>query len=117
MRPELDPIVRRLALDDRGSGEGADGRIYGGTVGSVTITAMLTEIGMANAAHAAKAILDHGVDAVFVVGIAGSVDRGLGMGALIVPERVVERARPDVSTGPRPSATHSPRARSAVVTT
>ncbi|HEY1738884.1 MAG TPA: hypothetical protein VGI86_09255, partial [Acidimicrobiia bacterium] len=92
MRAELDPIVRRLALTDRGRDKGADGRIYGGDAGPVAITAMLTEIGMANAAHAAEAILDHGVDAVFVVGIAGSVDRGLGMGELIMPERVVERA-------------------------
>ncbi len=74
MRPELAPVVRRLELTDHGRGEGADGRIYGGRAGAVTITAMLTEIGMANAARAARAILEHGVDIVLVVGIAGSVD-------------------------------------------
>ncbi len=112
MRPELDPIVRRLHLTDRGRGDGADGRIYSGDVGGITVTAMLTEIGMANAAKAAHAILDHGVDAVFVVGIAGSVDRSLGMGELIMPERVVERAtgrehRPTIVGTHRPHGTLS----------
>ena len=92
MRPELEPVVRRLDLSDRGSAETGIGRVYGGEVGSVAVTAMLTEIGMTNAAKAARALLGHDVDAVFVVGIAGSVDRGLGMGDLIMPARVVERA-------------------------
>jgi nucleoside phosphorylase len=87
MRPEIEPIVRRLDLADRGGG-----RVYEGSLGALRVTAMLTEIGMANARAAARRILDAGVEIVAVVGIAGSVDRSLAMGALIMPERVVERA-------------------------
>jgi adenosylhomocysteine nucleosidase len=86
MQCELEPIVRALAM------EGAGAR-YEGRAGAVEVVALLTNIGMANGAAAARRVLEHGVDHVMVVGIAGGVDvDGLQIGDVVVPEVVVGRA-------------------------
>jgi nucleoside phosphorylase len=87
MQPELQPIVRRLGME-------GDGSLYRGrTSDGVEVIAMLTKIGMANGADAARRMLDHDVDHVMVVGIAGGVDpNALQIGDVIVPEVVVGRA-------------------------
>jgi adenosylhomocysteine nucleosidase len=87
MQCELQPIVRRLGME-------GDGSVYEGRVGDgVEIVAMLTNIGMANGARAARRILEHGVDHVMVVGIAGGLDSDvLQIGEVIVPETVIGRA-------------------------
>jgi adenosylhomocysteine nucleosidase len=85
MQPELQPIVRRLTLE-------GDGSVYRGRAGAIEVVAMLTTIGMQAGAEAAQRILEHDVDWVMVVGIAGGVDRSVPIGAVIVPEVVVDRA-------------------------
>jgi adenosylhomocysteine nucleosidase len=63
------------------------------TSDGVEVVAMLTKIGMANGANAAQRMLDHDVDHVMVVGIAGGVDQNvLKIGDVVVPEVVVDRA-------------------------
>jgi adenosylhomocysteine nucleosidase len=87
MQPELQPIVRRLGLT------GGDGLYRGLTHDDVEIVAMLTLIGMDNAGRAAKRLLEHHVDHVMVVGIAGGVDPdGLKIGEVISPKTVVRRS-------------------------
>ena len=87
MQCELQPIVRRLALEGEGS------RYDGRTSGGVEVVALLTNIGMANGAKAARRMLEWGVDHVIVVGIAGGVDtEALTIGDVIVPEVVIGRA-------------------------
>jgi adenosylhomocysteine nucleosidase len=85
MQPELQPIVRRLGLE-------GDGTVYRGRAGAVEIVAMLTTIGMAAGAQAAERMLELDVDWVMVVGIAGGVDRSVPIGAVVVPEVVIDRA-------------------------
>lgn len=85
MQPELQPLVRRLAMD-------GDGVRYRGRAGDVEVVAMLTHIGMAAGAQAAQRILELGVDRVMVVGIAGGVDRSVKIGDVVVPEVVIDRA-------------------------
>jgi adenosylhomocysteine nucleosidase len=87
MQPELQPIVRRLGLT------GGDGLYRGLAPGDVEVVAMLTLIGMENAARAAERMLEHRVDHVMVVGIAGGVDPDvLTIGEVVSPESVVRRA-------------------------
>jgi adenosylhomocysteine nucleosidase len=87
MLPELAPIVRRLGMSDAGT------YYRGATDDGVEVVAMLTNIGMANGAAAARRIIEHGVDHVMVVGIAGGVDQNvLQIGDVIVPEIVVRRS-------------------------
>jgi adenosylhomocysteine nucleosidase len=90
MQPELQPIVRRLNLEMEG-----DGSVYRGRAGAIEVVAMLTTIGMQAGAAAAQRILEHDVSWVMVVGIAGGVDRSVPIGAVIVPEVVVDRATGD----------------------
>jgi len=85
MQPELQPIVRKLGLE-------GDGSLYRGRAGAIEVVAMLTTIGMAAGAQAAQRILEHEVDWVMVVGIAGGVDVSVPIGAVIVPEVVIDRA-------------------------
>ena len=87
MQPELQPIVRRLAME-------GDGSLYRGiTDGGVEVVAMLTNIGMANGASAATRMLEHDVDHVMVVGIAGGLDpKVLEIGEVVVPEVVIRRS-------------------------
>ena len=105
MQPELQPIVRRLGME-------GDGSLYrGATSDGVEVVAMLTNIGMANGADAARRMLEHDVDHVMVVGIAGGVDMSvLQIGDVIVPE-VGGRARWSGRSGPRSSATSRRRER------
>jgi adenosylhomocysteine nucleosidase len=85
MEPELQPLVRRLGLD-------ADGNVYRGSHGKLELVAMLTKIGMSAATTATRAMLEHDVDWVMVVGVAGGVDHGIKIGSVITPEVVLDRA-------------------------
>jgi len=86
MQHELVPIVRRLNLD-------GDGSVYHGQAGDLDVVAMLTNIGMAAGADAARRLLELDVDWVMVVGIAGGVDPNVvKIGDVIVPDAVVDRA-------------------------
>ena len=88
MQVELEPIVRRLAMTADG-----DGTQYRGRTGDIEVVAMLTNIGMAAGAAAAQRMLEHDVDWVMVVGVAGGVDhQGIKIGDVVVPERVLDRA-------------------------
>src|SRR5438128_6870658 len=88
MKPELEPIVRRLDLE-------GDGSVYQGRAGDIEVVALLTTIGMAAGAQAAERILELDVDWVMVVGIAGGVDRSVPIGGVVVPEVVIDRATGD----------------------
>jgi adenosylhomocysteine nucleosidase len=86
MQCELQPIVRALSMEGKGSH-------FVGRSGAVEVVALLTNIGMANGAAAARRALEQGVDHVMVVGIAGGLDSNvLQIGEVIVPEVVVGRA-------------------------
>lgn len=88
MQVELQPIVHQLGLTDDG-----DGTQFRGKAGDIEVIAMLTNIGMAAGADAARRILEHGVDWVMVVGVAGGVDhQRITIGDVIVPEVVLDRA-------------------------
>jgi len=90
MRPELVPLARRLALRREGEGDEA---VYRGTLGGQALAATLTGIGTQRAARVTERILDAGpVRHVVVVGVAGGVDPALGIGDVVVPERVVDHA-------------------------
>ncbi len=85
MEPELQPLVRRLGLEP-------DGDVHRGRHGDVEVVALLTLIGMAAATEATKLALEHDVDWVMVVGVAGGVDHTIEIGSVVVPEVVVDRA-------------------------
>ncbi len=85
MEPELQPLVRRLELEP-------DGNVHRGRHGDVEVVALLTLIGMAAATEATKLALEHDVDWVMVVGVAGGVDHTIEIGSVVVPEVVVDRA-------------------------
>jgi nucleoside phosphorylase len=82
---ELEPLVRELELEDQGGH-------HLGKADHVEIVAMVTNMGIAAGGAAARRILEHDVDHVMVVGIAGGVDHSLSIGALVVPEAVLDRA-------------------------
>jgi adenosylhomocysteine nucleosidase len=86
MQHELAPIVRRLQLE-------GDGSVYRGRSGDQEVVAMLTTMGMAAGADAARRMLELEVDWVMVVGIAGGVDpEVVAIGDVIAPDVVVDRA-------------------------
>jgi adenosylhomocysteine nucleosidase len=85
MEPELEPIIRQIGME-------RDGDVCRGNLGNVEVVAMLTRIGLDAGADAARRIIEHDVDWVMVVGIAGGVDRTLTIGDVVVPERVLDRA-------------------------
>ena len=85
MEPELQPLVRRLALEP-------DDDLHRGRHNDVDVLALLTTIGMAAATGATRRMLEHEVDWVMVVGVAGGVDHTIEIGSVIVPEVVVDRA-------------------------
>ena len=88
MQVELAPIVRQLDLIDDG-----DGTSYRGRAGDLEVVAMLTNIGMAAGAAAARRLLEHTVDWVMVVGVAGGVDHEhVQIGDVVVPEWVLDRS-------------------------
>jgi hypothetical protein len=91
MRPELKAVVRSGALtrttDD-------DVFSHAGTAGTWSVMAGLIGIGPALARAATERMLARGpFDHVMVVGIAGGLDPGLPIGALMAPSRV--RLHPD----------------------
>ena len=88
MKVELQPIVRQLALTADG-----DETQYRGRVADTEVVAMLTNIGMAAGAAAAQRMIEHDVDWVMVVGVAGGVDHDrIKIGDVVVPETVLDRA-------------------------
>jgi len=102
MTHELAPLVRDLGLVE------IDG-LHRGTCGGVEVIAILTTMGMEAAERATERALTLDVDRVIVVGIAGGVDRTmLGIGAVVVPERVIDR-RTGRSYGPPASGAIDPR--------
>jgi hypothetical protein len=89
MALELRPLVRLLALRARPGGEG---RLVG-SAGRVDVVAALAGIGPRAAARAAERLLDaEPLDHVVVVGVAGGVGAGAALGALVIPERVLDLA-------------------------
>lgn len=86
MVQEMRPVVSLLGLRP------AAGRDrHEGTFGSHRVRAAVTSMGPARAGAAVTTLLDgDGADAVFMVGIAGSVDPGLSIGDLVVAEEVVD---------------------------
>jgi adenosylhomocysteine nucleosidase len=99
---ELAPLVRDLGLVE------TDG-VHRGVRDGVEVVALLTTMGMAPAEHATEQALALDVDRVIVVGIAGGVDPAtLGIGELLVPERVIDR-RTGRSYGPPAAGDIAPR--------
>jgi nucleoside phosphorylase len=85
MPMELRPLRRRLGLRKSGAG-------YVGKVGDRAVIAMVTGIGTALAGSATARLLDAvDVEWVVVVGITGAIDDA-PIGALILPEQVVDGA-------------------------
>jgi adenosylhomocysteine nucleosidase len=89
MQPELQPIVEQLGLSDI---SGGDRTLYRGTAGDVEVIAMLTLIGMPPAEQATRRMLQHDVDWIMVVGVAGGVDLSVHIGGVVVPEAIYCRA-------------------------
>jgi adenosylhomocysteine nucleosidase len=86
MPMELRPLRRRLRLRKSGAG-------YVGKIGDRAVTAMVTGIGTALAGRATDRLLDVvDVDWVVVVGITGAIDDDAPIGALVLPEQVVDGA-------------------------
>lgn len=90
MRPELRPLRRPLALRPRRGGDAAG---FTGGLGEVEVVAAIAGIGTRAAARSAERLLDRApVERVLVVGIAGAIAPELGIGELVVPERVLDLA-------------------------
>jgi nucleoside phosphorylase len=97
MRLELRPLVRPLGLG-RADAVG----LRPGALGPVEVVAARTGIGPRAAARTTERLLDSiPVDHVVIVGIAGGIGRGVSVGDLVVPERVLDLA---AGTEHRPSA-------------
>jgi hypothetical protein len=80
--------VRPLCLRRSGSGPDA---AYAGALGRLEIAAAITQMGTRAAERAAERVLDSGaVDHLVVVGIAGGIGASVGIGELVVPERVLD---------------------------
>jgi adenosylhomocysteine nucleosidase len=87
MRPELGPLVKAAHLQ----GSGGEPEVHRGMVGSVSVVAMLTGIGLANAERVTRQVIELGrPDHVVVVGIAGGLDRTRPIGSVVVPESVLD---------------------------
>jgi adenosylhomocysteine nucleosidase len=90
MRQELAPLRRKLGLRRVRKGEH---RLHVGVAGGAEVVAALAGIGTAAARTATEWLLREAKpDHLMVVGIAGAVDAAQPIGALIAPERVVDRA-------------------------
>lgn len=108
MLPELRPIVRRLGMGPLDLG---GTRAHRASAGGREVVAAVTSMGTAAATDVTRRLLDaHPVDHVVVVGVAGAVDPGLHIGALVVPAVVLDEAsgeerRPVPLGGNRPAGT------------
>lgn len=90
MRMELRPVVR--ALRARRATVGGE-RIHRARVGRAEIAAVLIGVGPAAAArHTTRLLETWPADLVFVSGIAGGIGPGLDIGAVVVPDTVVDRS-------------------------
>jgi adenosylhomocysteine nucleosidase len=90
MPMELGPVRRAMSLRSFDDGD-RFAHVYAAHTGATEVVAMLTGIGTRNATRAAERLLDRfPVDHVLVVGIAGGVGEALDVGALVVPEVVVD---------------------------
>ena len=90
MRPELRPLLRPLSLRRVGAG-GAT--LFTGALGRLEVVAAITGIGMRAAARTAERLLAAtAVDHLVVVGIAGGIAAGAGVGDLVVPDLVLDLA-------------------------
>jgi adenosylhomocysteine nucleosidase len=90
MVSELAPVVRRLALRPTALG-GA--RAWAGRSGACEVVAAVTSIGTRAATDVTQRLLDrHPSDRVVVVGVCGAVDPRLELGALVVPQVVLDEA-------------------------
>src|ERR1700689_460536 len=86
MPMELRPLRRRLGLRKSEAG-------YVGKIGDRAVTAIVTGIGTALAGSATARLLDAvDVEWVVVVGITGAIDDDTPIGALVLPEQVVDGA-------------------------
>lgn len=85
MQIELDPIVHKLGLTTTEEG------VYRGNFGTIEVTALLTNMGMAAGAAAAEKAIALDVDRVLVVGIAGGLIPDTPIGTVIRPEIVFDR--------------------------
>lgn len=86
MPMELRPLRRRLGLRKSEAG-------YVGKIGDRSVTAIVTGIGTALAGSATARLLDAvDVEWVVVVGITGAIDDDTPIGALILPQQVVNGA-------------------------
>jgi adenosylhomocysteine nucleosidase len=86
MQSELKPLTKHLGLRPHPE----DTRFHRGDVGEVDAVASLANIGTVPAAAATERLLESfEVHHVVVVGIAGSIDPGLEIGELVVPEVVI----------------------------
>jgi adenosylhomocysteine nucleosidase len=93
MGSELRPFVRSSGLARQGADGtgGRSGATYGGGIGRHTVIATIMGVGMTGAARTAERLLATGeIDRMVVVGIAGGLDPGLPIGAVVVPEEVVD---------------------------
>jgi nucleoside phosphorylase len=89
MRSELRPLIRPLAL--RRARPGDD--LLTGRLGPLELVATTTGIGTRAAARAAERALDAtALDHLVVVGVAGGIGPSVGIGDLVVPERVLDLA-------------------------
>jgi hypothetical protein len=88
MPSELRPLVRRLHL---GRGAKGDGAWHTGRLGAATVVATTTGIGTASAARATERLLaERRVDHVVVIGVAGGLAEGIGVGDVVIPDTVVD---------------------------
>ena len=90
MPSELRPLVRRLHL---GRGAKGDGAWHSGRLGAATVVATTTGIGTASAARATEHLLaERRVDHIVVIGVAGGLAEGIGVGDVVIPDTVVDDA-------------------------
>jgi len=90
MHPELRPLRRPLSLRSQGGGDGA---LFRGALGGIEVVAAISGIGTRAAARTTEQVLERAeVEHLVVVGIAGAIAASVGVGDLVVPERVVDLA-------------------------
>lgn len=112
MVQEMRPIAKALALRQEGEslpGNEGGGTLYRGSCAGIDLVATVTGIGTESARRACETLLQaHPVDHVLMVGIAGAVDPRLEIGALVVPEVVIDAAT-GAEHSPQGCGSHRPR--------